>query len=215
MKTFATFFLIAIILTFVSCNQKAKTVPEKTQEKETATKLTDTIVQQKVNSHESQIKKDIDYTSKLEEKVQRLSQLEHTYLLKKLEVVTPAETILLSRLTYVATVKKNAFKALDLDAIQNDLYEIRTSFLKGTKPMQPNGNTYPRVTIEEYIFKSKERAISCYKALLQSKKEASDWNFVAKEPHALFLEENSIYFVSSGGYYMMDIYEEIVKKIKG
>lgn len=214
MKTFTSFFLIATVFTFVSCNQKTKTVSEKHPKKEKVTELTDTVVREKVVSHASEISKNIDLSSKLKEKVQRLSQLEYNYQLKSLEVVTPAKTRLLSRLAYVYTVKENAFKTLDLVAIQNDIYEIRTSFLKGTKPMQPNGNTYPRVTIEEYLFKSKERATSHYKALLQSKKEASDWNFAAKEPHALFLEENSIYFVGSGGYYMMEIYKDIVEKIK-
>lgn len=210
MKTIAPFLLVIFLILFPSCEEKAKTIPEKEQQQE----VSKDTVSQKVNSHESEATKEIDLTSKLKEKVARLAQLEHNYQLKSLEVVTPAETHLLSRLTYVATVKENAFKALDLVAIQNDLYEIRTSFLKGAKPMQPNGNTYPRVTVEEYLFKSKEQAASCYKALLQSKKEASDWTFVAKEPHVLFLEENRIYYVSSGGYYMMEIYKDIAEKIK-
>lgn len=211
MKTIVPFFFVFLFVLFSACNQKAKTIPKKEQQQEV---LKDT-VSPKVNSHESETKEEIDLTSKLEEKVARLAQLKYNYQLKKLEKVTPAKSHLFSRLIYVSIVKKNSFKTIDSTAVQNDIYEIRTSFLKGTKPMQRNGNTYPRVTVEEYLFKSNELATNFYKALLHYKKEDPDWNFIAKEPHALFLEKNRIYFVSSGGHYMMEIYKDIVEKIKG
>ena len=71
MKSLATFFLIILASFFVACNQKKNTVPEKSQEKEISPKITDTVVREKVVSHESETIKKGALTSKLEEKVTR------------------------------------------------------------------------------------------------------------------------------------------------
>ncbi|MBC8755365.1 hypothetical protein H2O64_11810 [Kordia sp. YSTF-M3] len=214
MKTFTPFFLIAILFTFVSCNQKTKTVHKKTQEKETTTKLTDTIVQQKVVSHESETIKKVDLKSKLEEKVARLSQLEHNYQVKSIAIVHPEKTLLLGRLQHALKLKDSLAKEIDLASIKKELHEARKSFLKATKSMTPNGNTYPRVTIEEYIFKTQESATTAFETLMDSKKNGGLWTYVSKEPSVLFLEENKMYFVNTGGYYMLGMEKDIAEKIK-
>ncbi|QHI37490.1 hypothetical protein IMCC3317_28690 [Kordia antarctica] len=212
MKTFTTFFLITIVFTFVSCNQNTKTVPEKLPKKEN---VTDTIVPKKVVSHESETIKNINLTSKLAEKVNRLAQLEHNYLLKSLEIVQSEETLLLGRLQRILKHKDSLSREIDLASIRSEIHNIRKSFLKGTKSMQPNGNIFPRVTIEEYIFKSQQSAKKAFETFIKAKKSGSLWTYVSKEPSVFFLEKNKIYFVCSGGYYMMNMYEEIVEKIKG
>jgi hypothetical protein len=193
---------------------KKNTVPEKSQEKEISPKITDTVVREKVVSHESETIKKGALTSKLEEKVTRLSQLEHNYQLKSLEVVPPEKTLLLGRLQRILKRKDSLAKKIKLSAIKSGIHEIRKSFLKGTKPMQPNGNTFSRVTIEEYIFKTTESATTAFETLINTKKNGGLWMYISKAPYELFIEENNIYFMSSGGFYMMAIYEDIFEKIK-
>lgn len=165
-------------------------------------------------SHESETIKKGALTSKLEEKVTRLSQLEHNYQLKSLEVVPPEKTLLLGRLQRILKRKDSLAKKIKLSAIKSGIHEIRKSFLKGTKPMQPNGNTFSRVTIEEYIFKTPDHAKTIYTILKKLENDAGLWMYISKAPYELFIEENNIYFMSSGGYYMMEIYEDIFEKIK-
>lgn len=207
MKIHATFFIVLLLILFSACEQKTKAIPNKS-EKEV---VTDTIVSKEVHSHESE--KNIDLSSRLEEKVIRLSQLKHKYQLKILEVIPAEKTIILGGLQRVLKLK-DTIKSIDVSLFQNGLHEIRTSFLKGSKPMSPNGNTYPRVTVEEYIFKTPEAAKLTYEMLINSKGKSSVWTYVSKAPHEFFLEENRLYFVGSGGFYMMEIYKDIVAKIR-
>lgn len=209
MKIRFTIFLVAFGVLFSACNQNAKTIPEKEQKQV----LKDT-VSQKVVSHESEPIKKVDLTSKLAEKVKRLAQLEYNYVLKNLDTVPPQKTMLLGYLEYVSKLTDSSSKAIDFKLIKSNIHEIRKSFLKGTKPMHPNGNTYPRVTIEEYIFTSSESAKTAFETLMNSKKNSRLWRYF-KSPFELFVEENRLYFVNSGGFYMMEIYMDIVEKIKG
>ncbi|WP_430410932.1 hypothetical protein [Kordia sp.] len=204
MKSLATFFLITILFSFVACKQEKETVP----------KSTPNINQEKVNSHESETPKSIDLTSKLEEKITRLATLEHHYQVKSIDVVLPEKTVLLWRLQHALTLKDSLATIADLTKIKSNIHEVRTSFLKGTKPMRPNGTTYPRVTIEEYIFNTPESAKTAFNILMESKKNVGLWTYVSKSPNALFVEENRMYFIDSGGYYMMEIYSYITEKIK-
>jgi len=209
MKTFKSSLLISFLLLFIACNQKTKSIPEKELQKEVSK---DTI-SQKVDSHESELKTAIDLTSKLKEKVARLAELEYNYQLKSLEVVPPEKTILIGNFQRILRLNDSTSKNIDIPKIKKSIHEIRKSFLKGKKPMQPNGNLYPRVTIEEYIFKTPESAKIAFETLKKSKKNRRIWNYI-KSPSELFIEANRIYFVNSGGFYMMDIYKDIVEKIK-
>ncbi|WP_298417956.1 hypothetical protein [uncultured Kordia sp.] len=209
MKTIAPFFLVISLVLFSACEEKEKAIPEKEQQLE-ASKDT---VSPKVNSHESEPIKKVELTSKLKEKVTRLSQLKHQYQLKSLEIVPSEKTILLGGLKRVLKLK-DTIQFIDIKSFKHGLHEIRKSFLKGAKPMQPNGNTYPRFTIEEYIFKTSENAQAIYEMLLNSKGKSSVWTYISKAPHEFLLEENRMYFIGSGGFYMMGMCKGVVEKIK-
>lgn len=209
MKSLVTFFLVILLASFSACTEKGKTIPEKEQQPKV---LQDT-VSPKVNSHESEPIKKVALTSKLAEKVHRLAQLEYNYVLKSLDTVSTQKTMLLGYLEYISKVTDSTSKEIDFELIKDSIHEIRKAFLKGTKPMYPNGNTYPRVTIEEYLFTTSESAKIAFETLMNSKKNSRLWSYF-KSPHDFFLEENRIYFVNSGGYYMMEIYMNIVEKIK-
>ncbi|MFK7747191.1 MAG: hypothetical protein AB8B65_02245 [Kordia sp.] len=209
MKTRFILF-VTVLICFVSCREQASKNTEKVPQQE----VSKDTVSPKVNAHESEIKKEIDFTSRLEEKVQRLSKLEHKYQIKNFEKVSPAKTILFGGLQRMIRLRDTVYKDIDLDMFKNGLHEVSTAFLKGAKPMQPNGNLYPRVTIEEYIFKTPEIAKTTFNMLKKSQKHGSLWMYISKAPHDFFLEENRMYIMISGGHYMMGIYKDIAEKIK-
>ncbi|WP_046755313.1 hypothetical protein [Kordia jejudonensis] len=211
MNIFTTFYLIIFLVLFSACEEKGKVIPNKEPQQEV---LKDS-VSPKVNSHESESIKKVDLTSKLAKKVARLTTLEHNYEVKNLDLVAHEKGMLLSKLIYLKKLNDSMLKDIDINLFKSNLHEVRKSFLKGTKPMNPNGNTYPRVHIEEYMFKTSESAKATYDMLKKSKPNGRFWMHISKSPYDLFLEENRIYFGSSGGFYMMGIYKDIFEKIKG
>ncbi|MCH2193763.1 hypothetical protein [Kordia sp.] len=210
MKTFASFFVVILLVFFAACKEKTTTIPAKKQPPKV---LKDT-VSPKVNSHKSEPKK-IDLSSKLKEKVTRLASLKYNYQLKSLDTVIPKKSALLGSVYRIKALQDSVANAIDLKALENDLHQIHNAFLKGTKPMQPNRDTYPRATVEEYIFKTPAAAKRTYEMLIESKADGRLWMYISKSPYDLFVEENRIYFMRSGGFYMMDIYKNITEKIKG
>lgn len=209
MKTRVQFFFAFLLLLFFACKEKVNSIPEKEQ----APKVLKDSIEQHLNSHESEPQKTVDLSSKLAEKVARLSQLEHNYQLKNLDTVSANKTMLLRSLKYLKNLNDTLVKAIDLTKF-DEVHEFQKAFLKGKKPMYPDDNTYPRVHIEEYIFKTSEAAQKTYDMLVASKTDGRLWMYISKSPHDFFLEENRIYFVVSGGFYMMEIYKDIVEKIK-
>ncbi|WP_420571249.1 hypothetical protein [Kordia sp.] len=209
MKTRLFFLFTILSLLFFACKQKVKTISEKAQQQE----VSKDTVSQKVNSDESPIEKKINLNSKLKRKISRLIALEHHYQLKSLEIVSTEKAVLFGRLQRILKLK-DTIKSVNITVFKKELHEVRKAFLKGTKPMKPNGNTYPRVTVEEYVFKTPESATTVYEMLKNSKGKSSVWTYISKAPHELILEEHRMYFVESGGFYMMDIYEDIVEKVK-
>ena len=209
MKTFTVILFVLCLGFFSACKEKGTTIPTKEQQPQV---LKDTI-SQKVNSHESIIKK-VDLSSKLKEKVARLAELKYNYKLQTLGSVVPKKSALLGRIHRIKALRDSVANAIDLTALESNLHEIQTSFVKATKPSEPNGDTYPRATIEEYIFKTPEAAKKAHDMLLKSKEDGRLWMHISKSPHELFLEENRIYFMRSGGFYMLDMYKDITKKIK-
>ncbi len=212
MKNNAFYIVLLLFLGFLSCDVNSEKNAEKTGKKTIETSK-DTI-SPKVNAHESEPIKKSDLTSKLKEKVARLATLTHNYQLKNLDVVSLEKTVLFGGLQRIIKLRDTMHKKIDLAVFKSGLHQVSSSFLKGTKPMQTNGNTYPRVTVEEYVFKTLESAKMTHEMLMNSKGKSSVWMYVSKAPYELFVEENRLYFVSSGGFYMMDMYKDIVEKIK-
>lgn len=166
---------------------------------------------------ESSIKPHFDLTSQLEEKVERLSKLEHQYMLKQIGRIEIEKSRLiagLERRSNEDTNRPEEVKGINIEEIKSRVYETRQAMLKAAKTITPNGNTYPRATIEEYIFNSIDGASRTFELLMKWKENEKDWIMIAKEPHSLFLEDNRLYFISSGGWYMMNMYKEIEHEMK-
>ncbi len=211
-----------ILLGVLSCKKK-DTLPEKVNSKK--------IIEQKlINSsktkpHKNQIidsvpkitQTTIDFNSYLKNKVERLSKLEYNYIIKDFKLIEVENTRLiraLERLIKSDFNKPEEIKNINLDKIKNNILESRFVFVKATKSKPLDGETFPRATIVEYIFKNKDIAKNTFESLNELRKIDRIWYRVSKEPNSMLLEDNRIYYVSTGGWYMMDIYKEIEDEIK-
>lgn len=202
--------MLFLILYSCTSETKKETIP---QAKEIISTSEDCSPPQQISQVNTPVKS-VQLTSKLKEKVTRLATLEHKYQLKSLEEVTQRESMVLGGFLRVLPLRDANVKEIDTIAFKKYVHTIHKAFLKGKKPMRPNGNTYPRVTVEEYIFKTPENATAILNMLKKSESDAGLWMPISKAPYELFLEENRIYFMSSGGFYMMEIYKDIFEKIK-
>ncbi|WP_025743532.1 hypothetical protein [Aquimarina pacifica] len=220
-KNLITYLLITL-LGVVSCKKKEvlsengdskkvinQEITDSSKIRETKNQIIDTV--QKISKTPKNLK------SHLKSKVERLSKLENNYVLKEIGLIKIEKTRLiggLERLVQSEFEKPKEIENINVDKIKNLIYESRFSFLKATKSMSPEGNTYPRAKVEEYIFNNIDEAVEIFEFLKKLQKNDRYWIMIAKEPHSMFLEENRLYFISSGGWYMMNMYKEIENEIK-
>ncbi|OEK09586.1 hypothetical protein A8C32_12850 [Flavivirga aquatica] len=158
----------------------------------------------------------IDLKSRLNNKVQRLSSLKSNYILKNIKLIKIKNSILIGQLENLSEFEftPKEIKSLNIKKIKNSVYETRQCFVKGTKTIISKGDTYPRATIVEYIFNTEEDALKTFEQLNELRKDKSIWIHVSKSPNSMFLEDNRIYYILSGGWYMSGIYKEIERKMK-
>ncbi|MEM6686686.1 MAG: hypothetical protein AAF617_12965 [Bacteroidota bacterium] len=209
MKHYSIYIAVIVFLIVFSCASDTKKKHDLKKEKDTTIAKDSSV--HNGDSHASDTLKNIQLSSKLAEKVARLATLEHNYQLKSLDTIIPQKSILFGS---IQRFKDSFAKEIDMTLFRRHVYQIEKAFVKGTKPMYPNDNTYPRAHIEAYIFGTTHTAKTMYDMLKKSMANNRLWAPVTKSPHELFLEENRIYFVRSGGFYMMNIYMDIVEKIK-
>ena len=165
----------------------------------------------------SQSYENISLKSSLKNKVERLSKLENNYILKNFGLIEIEKTRLiggLERLVKSEFNKPKEIENINIDKIKNQIHESRFSFVKATKSIKPNGNTFPRAKIEEYIFKNQDEAKQIFESLSELREIDRIWYRISKEPNSMLLEDNRLYYVSTGGWYMMEIYKEIENEIK-
>ncbi|PWH83360.1 hypothetical protein DIS18_02060 [Algibacter marinivivus] len=158
-----------------------------------------------------------NFESYLGIKVKRLSKLKYNYILKRIDTLEIHKSTLISGLEWLCKSEQlihNKIDNLDIEDFKSEIYRSNFAFLKGTVTINSGGNTYPRIKVEEYIFKSKKSATEAFNFLSNIKKIDNIWFRVSKAPNLLFLEENRIYYIISGGWYMMDIYREIGEELK-
>lgn len=91
---------------------------------------------------------------------------------------------------------------------------IHTSFhatFKGAVPMykSKSGATYPRAVIEEFIFVDEESAESALNVFLALKSDPRGQYVISKAPSYFVRNGNKLYFILTGGTYMVDMGLEI------
>ena len=207
MKLYLT--IILLVFVFTSCKEEKTNLPN-VEAVETVLGTTDSIT----DTVEDVVT--IDLNSKLRDKVTRLSKLKHNYIIKEFVEVDVKRSMLIGQLARLSsrTYLEEMFKDVSIEVLKKDLYSTQECFVKGTKAMNINSNTYPRARLVEYIFKTEEAAKQSFDALKAIKRKGSVWMQISKSPDILFLEDNRIYFVRTGGMYMLDIYKQIEAELK-
>jgi len=205
---------IAVILTFTSCHQEAKkdeTISEKNVENSN------------VRIPESNL---IEFTCKIDEAskpaskllalASSLSELENNYQIKSSEEGNISNSIVLSglrRLKDQRSLKRSKnYEIVNFEELTNSISSIKFCNIKGTKDL--GGRTYARAKIEEFIFKSSDCAINAFDIINEIKSNGYIWEEINKSPSSAFRLENRIYYISSGGWFMMDFYDEIANKMQ-
>lgn len=152
--------------------------------------------------------------SKLEDKVVSLSQLDNKYKQIIKESVQNENSILLGGLNgYVES--KNSYdttKFIILNkGFNSSIIQSNYAHVKGQTEISEN--LYARASIEEHIFSS----VSCASNFMNNLSIIIDnenvWYDIDKSPSSLFQEDNRIYYISTGGWYMKPFYKEIVKQL--
>ena len=201
--------IIILVFVFTSCKEEKTSLPN-AKAVESISSSTDSVID---------IVEDaviIDLSSKLKNKVTRLSKLEHNYVIKEFVEVDVKSSMLIGQLEQLSkrTYLAELFNDVSIDILKKELYTAQECFVKGTKAMSPNSKTYPRARLVEYIYNTEEAAKQSFEALKAIKTKGSIWMLISKSPDILFLEDNRIYFVRTGGMYMLDIYKQIEEELK-
>ncbi|SDF57958.1 hypothetical protein [Cellulophaga baltica] len=209
-------FLTILSFLIISCNQnirqKAPTV--------TDIKIDTTKTNKIMNSVNRQItcdnNLDSDFTSQILCKIENLERLKSNYVLIKQGVILVNDSKIykgIKKLKKITEKSKIKDKIDNLYYLSEMIFEIQFCFLKGTTDM--GGKTYPRARIEEVIFKSE----NCASQFIQNLNESLENNnslkdLFDKSPNSIFRENNRVYYISSGGFYMMEIYKNLESAIK-
>ena len=144
----------------------------------------------------NQISENINLQSYLKNKVERLSKLENNYIIKNFGLIDIERTRLIGGLERFVKSEFNKPKEIEninIDKIKSQIHESRFSFVKATKSMKPDGNTFPRAKIEEYIFKNQREAKQVFESLSELREIDRIWYRISKEPNSMFLEDNRLY----------------------
>jgi predicted nuclease with TOPRIM domain len=194
--------LITVLSIFASCKEDTSV----TSLKGNPVKIDETLVEQSND----------ELTSRLKSKVERLSHLEHNYIFEKFSKITIEKSSLVARFKYLSDSEytPEKLKFVDVEKLKNSISKTYQCFIKGTKEMYSGSKLYPRAYIGEYIFKTKEHALKAFETLNELRKDGNLWIHISKSPNSMFLEDNRIYYIDSGGWYMLDIYEDIEKEMK-
>uniref|UniRef100_UPI00404A7E01 hypothetical protein n=1 Tax=Flavobacterium sp. TaxID=239 RepID=UPI00404A7E01 len=202
------------LLVMVSCRKEqsqAEPLPkEQLLEESTRKSVRNTIV------FDCKIDVDSKDESKLLALVASLSELDNNYQIKSSEKGSVSNSIILNGLKRLGDLRlnnrKEQFEIVNFAQMTNSIKQIQFCYIKGTKDL--GGQTYARAKIEELTFKSESCAIEAYQIIEKIKNTGFIWEDIDKSPSSVFIIENRIYYVSSGGWFMMDFYDEIEKKMK-
>ena len=99
-----------------------------------------------------------------------------------------------------------------IDSINNSIIQSNKCFIKGVKDL--GGKLYARAVIEEVIFNSDLCAEQVFNFLNKIRVGNHTWEDFDKAPNSIFIIDNKIYYVGTGGWYMMDFYKKIELKMK-
>lgn len=153
--------------------------------------------------------------SELANKVNRLKKLDNKYkLIEDGQFQIEESNLIQGFKKYIENPIYNNHlnKYTITENFNSSIVMMNYAYVKGEKDL---GNMlYSRARIDEYVFKSNECAElfdSNIKRVLQDDRA---WYEIDKAPTSIYREENRVYFITAGGWYMKPFYKEIVNEFK-
>lgn len=136
---------------------------------------------------------------------------EITYALKEFEELTAKDNFLNKRISVVNSYLEH--RGQDLEALL-DVSKIKTVQRAKVKSSKLLGsNLYPRATLEYWECHTEQDA-SDLLGRIETIKERGPWDVVSKSPITYFQKDNSLVFITPGGFYMLDLVPEIETFLK-
>lgn len=149
--------------------------------------------------------------SRFEEVLQSLADMPYKYELLSQEEVEIENTYLINRIRFLNGLKRN----YPLVPVQG-LKTVKQAKIKGKLSMRSGGGSlYPRAELEEWIFTSKRCMEEALEVLQQIEfREGKFDDVISKSPMTYWVKENKIYFLTPGGFYMLDEGEKLIEELK-
>lgn len=155
-------------------------------------------------------------TSSLKQLATKLSTLENNYQIQSIKKGDPTKSILISSLKRSSIKpfrsREKVYKITNFEAFAKSITAINFCHVKGTKDLSKN--LYARAKIEEIIFNSTDCAQTAFESIQEIRKDNNAREAIDKSPSSMFKIDRKIYYISSGGFYMMDFYQEIAEHMK-
>lgn len=155
-----------------------------------------------------------DQHSELDSKVEGLYELENKYSQVESGSFDLSESDLIVGLKRLIASNNKVDKLNKYNLKENfnsSITQTNFSLIKGQKEL--SDNLYARAKIEEYVFTSERCAIIFFERINSYVSNERLWYELYKAPSSIHREENRLYFILSGGWYMKPFYKEIVNQL--
>lgn len=156
------------------------------------------------------------FNSELKEQCSRLELLKPKYRLEKYASCSFNETNIGRHLNIAVDHESKYISGSEVDGIRNKIHSASSASLKGTVPMYKGagGSTYARVEIDELIFIDSNAAVDAMDFFEKLKKDKRGKYDISKAPSYFVRDENKLYFILTGGNFMVGIGDEIKEEIE-
>lgn len=156
------------------------------------------------------------YQTSLEAISKELVFLPSEYILKNFSRSSFDYTRLGSELIKAVEGGSMFISDFQVDEIRSRIHTSFHATFKGAVPMykSKSGATYPRAVIEEFIFVDEESAESALNVFLALKSDPRGQYVISKAPSYFVRNGNKLYFILTGGTYMVDMGLEIKKVVE-
>lgn len=139
--------------------------------------------------------------SKFAEGLSNLKDFKYKYEVKRLEEVGKNQTLLNKGLNFINSIRRKRKEPIVDTLTMNGIVTMRQAMVKGTLPL--GGNTYPRVEIEEWEFKS-EACVEEALGTIARIRLLIPWDRISKSPLEYWHKGNKLYFLVPGGFNMIN-----------
>jgi len=155
--------------------------------------------------------------SQLQSILESLSKSDNRYELKNRSPVDMNSSVFYG-IQYISKLsdQRTTYEVSNLDHLINQIVASESVFVKGKKDISISGDggLFARTHIEEYIFRSADCAKTAEKYLHWINKHGPWGGMYHKAPSEIILQDQTLYYVLSGGEFMRGYMPDIVSAIE-